>query len=469
MQVHNERPLKVRYSKAELRQRVNGGLSIRNECEGLTSFAGLELIRQYFSKLSLSETIRQTVGACLPRSDYGSVAMLLLVLTLLISGGRRVRHLEYLRSDPLVLRCCGLKRLPSGRTLGRWLSGFDEAGLSKLSALNRSLALSAIREARIRRLTLDVDGTVISTGQQVEGSRRGFNPHHRKAPSYYPVTAYEANTGQVLSVANRPGNVHDGKASVGFVGALIEQLRAGLGAGYVLEWRMDGAFFRRDVLDLLAADRAMEYAIKVPFYPWLGLKERIASRHRWTRVDHGVDCFEQRQHLTPWGRTVRIVIYRKRVFHQTAKNFQLDLFDPDDGYYEYSAVATNKAVTGRTLWHFMNARGIHEKVYGELKSGLAFGCVPTQSWHANGAWQMLSILAFNLTRGFQRTTTAPRRESNRKRRSIWRFESIHTLRYRILHRAGRLVCSGGRRILDIGTAPVIFDSFSAIENQLKAA
>lgn len=132
-------------------------------------------------------------------------------------------------------------------------------------------------------------------------------------------------------------------------------------------------------------------------------------------------------------------------------------------------MATNKAVIGRTLWHFINARGIHEKVYGELKSGLAFGCVPTQNWHANGAWHLMSILAFNLTRGFQRATTAPRRESNRKRRSIWRFESIHTLRYRIIHRAGRLVCSGGRRILDIGTAPVVFDAFSAIENRLQTA
>lgn len=142
------------------------------------------------------------------------------------------------------------------------------------------------------------------------------------------------------------------------------------------------------------------------------------------------------------------MIDRKRVFHKTAKNFQLDLPDPDDGYYEYSGVTTNKAVTGRTLWHFRNAPGIHEKVYGELKGRLAFGCVPIQSGHVNRAWQLASILVFNLTRGFQRTSTAPSRSTNRKRRSIWRFESTHTLRHRILHRAGRLVSGSGRRILD---------------------
>jgi hypothetical protein len=429
----------------------------------------LELIRRYFSTLALGDQIRRQVGRWLPSSDYGSVAMLLLVLILIISGGRRVRHIEYMESDPMVLRCCGLRRMPSGRTLGRWLSSFDVEGVNRLGRLNESLALSVIRSSGIRRLTLDVDGSVISTGQKVEGARRGFNPHHRRVPSYYPITAYEAQTGQVLAVANRPGNVHDGKGSVDFIRELIGRLRAGLGSDYVLEWRMDGAYFRGDVLDLLADDRRMQWAIKVPFYPWLGLKDRIVSRRRWKAVAPGVDCFECRHRIKAWGHTVRMVIYRKRVFHKTAKNFQLDLFDPDDGYYEYSAVATNKWVTGRTLWHFMNARGIHEKVYGELKGGFAFDCVPSQTLHANSAWQMLSILAFNLSRGFQRATTAPPRRTNRKRRALWRFESIHTLRYRCLHRAGRLVQTGGRRILDIGTAPAVFEHFRSIQKRLAVA
>ena len=459
----------MRYSKVELRCRVKGVLQLRNEYEGLTSYAGLELIRQYFSRLSLVEQIRRHVGGYLPRSDYGSVPMLLLVLTLIISGGRRVRHIGYLGSDPVVLRCCGLKRLPSGCTLGRWLGGFSREGLTRLSVLNEKLALSVIRAAGLRRLTIDVDGSVVSTGQKVEGARRGFNPRHRRVPSYYPITAYESQTGQVLAVRNRPGNVHDGKASVDFLKAVMERLREELGPGQILEWRMDGAFFRGDVVDLIADERRMEYAIKVPFYPWLGLKDRVVARRRWQAVATGVECFECRHRVKTWGRTLRMVIYRKRVFHPTAKNFQLDLFDPDDGYYEYSAVATNKSVTGRTLWHFMNARGIHEKVYGELKGGFAFGCVPAQTLQANSAWQLLSVLAFNLTRGFQRSTTAPQRRTNRKRRSLWRFDSIHTLRYQYLHRAGRVVRTGGRRILDVGTAPAVFDHFLSIQKRLSTA
>jgi hypothetical protein len=444
-------------------------MQLRFEAEGLTSFAGLELLRQYFSKLKLAAQIRRHVGRYLPRSDYGGVAMVLLVLTLIISGGRCVRHSGYLGSDPLVLRCCGLKRIPSARTVGRWLSGFGSAALEALARLNEALTIAVIRAAKLRRLTLDVDGSVVSTGLQVEGARRGFNPHRRRVPSYYPVTAYEAQSGQVLAVENRPGNVHDGKASVGFIEQLIERLRAQLGSGPVLEMRMDGAFFRDDVLEVLERARGVEYAIKVPFYQWLGLKELIAQRSRWGRIDAGVSCFERRLSIAPWERRCRVVIYRKRVHHRTAKNDQLDLFDPDDGYYEYSAVVTNKTVSARTLWHFMAARGIHEKVYGELKSGFAFACVPSLSYTANSAWQWLSVLAFNLTRGFQRATTAPRRSANRKRRTLWRFDSIHTLRYQCLHRAGLLLCPGGYPTLDVGTTPSVKQRFQAIHRQLQAA
>ena len=92
----------MRYTTTQLKRRVKSDLAIRNECEGLTSYAGLELIRRYFSTLALGDQIRRQVGRWLPSSDYGSVAMLLLVLILIISGGRRVRHIEYMDSDPMV-------------------------------------------------------------------------------------------------------------------------------------------------------------------------------------------------------------------------------------------------------------------------------------------------------------------------------------------------------------------------------
>ena len=460
-----EGPHLVRLSRSDLSRRINGDLALRYDASSLTSFAGLELVSRFFRGLDLKAVLRGA-SSRLPRSDFGSTAMVLLLLTLLITGGRRVRHVVYLEGDPLVKRVSGLSRIPTLHTVGRWLRGFDRRGVAALLGVNEQLVGAVIERSDLRRLTLDVDGSVVSTGLKVEGARRGFNPHRRKVPSYYPITAYEANTGQVLRVQNRAGNVHDGKASLAFVESLFEQLDATLERRPVLEMRMDGAFFREDVIDLLDAE-GVEYAIKVPFYVWLGLKERISKRRRWKRVGSDVECFEQRIRATAWSRVMRVVIYRKRVAHRTRKNFQLDLFDPDDGYYEYSAIVTNKAITGRTLWFFMCGRGTHEKVYGELKNGFAFDCIPTQSYEANSAWQVLSVLAFNLTRGLQ-ASVAGRRATNRKRRTIRVFETIHTLRFRWLNRAGLLVQPNGRTTLDVGNNATVRERFQALEHALGA-
>ena len=106
-----------------------------------------------------------------------------------------------------------------------------------------------------------------------------------------------------------------------------------------------------------------------------------------------IDGFSIKHFIEPWNITVRIAIYRKRVRHRTAKNFQLDLFSPDDGYFEYSAVATNKSLTVQRLWYFAAGRGGQEKTFAELRSQFALDVVPTKSYAANSAWQQLNVLA----------------------------------------------------------------------------
>lgn len=458
----------MRLSKADLPGRVNGNLHLRFQAKALTSFAGLELIRRYFKSIDLAGRVRRHLGGVGLGGDYGVVSMVLLVLGLLICGGRRLQHLLYLKEDPMVLRLTGLKRLPTPRTLGRWLRRFRLEHVERLLRVNDELVADAIRHAGLRRLTLDVDGTTVSTGLKVQWAFRGFNPHHRKVPSYYPVTAYEAQTGQIFRVRNRPGNVHDGKASLGFLRDVFAQVRRTLGRGHLLEFRMDGAFFRQDVLRYLENQRA-EYAIKIPFYFWIGLKGIIQGRRRWTRVDSQVSCFSKVIHLKPWDRQIQVVVYRKRVFHRSRKNFQLDLFDPADGYFEYSAIATNKTLNGRNLWAFLNGRGTHEKAYGELKNGFAFDSIPTHHYGANSAWQALSVMAHNLIKSFQVATTAARRPATRKRRARYALEAIHTLRYKWINRAGVIIHPAGYPTLDIGNSPEMKNRFTELDARLQKA
>ncbi len=52
------------------------------------------------------------------------------------------------------------------------------------SEFNRELVLDSLDQQNLRTLTLDMEGSVLCTGLQVERAFRGFNPHHRKNPSY---------------------------------------------------------------------------------------------------------------------------------------------------------------------------------------------------------------------------------------------------------------------------------------------
>ena len=77
--------------------------------------------------------------------------------------------------------------------------------------------------------------------------------------------------------------------------------------------------------------------------------------------------FEISLYVAAWDKTLRMVVYRNQVHHESQKNYQLDLFDPDDGYFEYSAICTNLDLGAPALWAFMAGRGAQEKTFAELK------------------------------------------------------------------------------------------------------
>lgn len=428
----------MRRRKTDLIARVNGNLELEFGDVALTSYAGLELFGRYLRTMQFSKLVREAFAGAAAWTDFGVVAMVRLLIGLVVIGGRRLRHLAYVQHDPLFQRFCGLQKLPTARTVSRWMTQFTMETVGHLQALNAAVIAHVLPGLGLRTLTVDIDGVVVSTGMQVERAFRGYNPHHRKVPSYYPITAHLAETTHVLRVKNRSGNVHDGKAGLPFLRDVWTQITPMVRPGGKVRFRMDGAFFRKDVLHWLQAHGA-GYAIKVPFYFWLDLQRYIRTQSEWVRVAPDVTGFIVRAAATPWGEPLWVAIYRKKVRHRATKNFQLDLFDPNDGHYEYSAVTSNLDLSLANLWYFMCGRGNHEKTIAHLKSGLAFHTVPTMAYAANSAWQQVVALAHNLLTNFQIDTGAVRRKPSRKRTVLHMLHGIQTLRFVLFNRAAVLV------------------------------
>jgi hypothetical protein len=459
----------MRLRKRDLTRRVNGNLAIECGDEHLTSFAGLEILMRHLWQLDVNGRLRDAFGPASFRGDYPWVAMVRLFVGMICVGGRRLRHVRFLMRDPMMQRFAGLRGLPDDRTLGRWLRQFKGKTLECLARFNLKLVLDRVRQLGLRCLTIDLDGSVVSTGLKVAWAFRGHNPHHRKVPSYYPILAHLAQTGQILRVKNRPGNIHDGKRALTFLKALVRDLQIELGRRVPLEFRLDAAFFLPEILHLLV-DRGCKFAVKVPMWSALGVKEKIQMRVRWSKVADGVSGFETELAIPKWGLVLPIACYRKKVYHRTRKNYQLDLFSPDDGTYEYSVVATNKDLNLKNLWSYMAGRGAQEKTFAELKTGFAFDTVPTHHYGANSAWQWLSVIAHNLYRDMQLALakTAPRR--TRKRTSLFPLQSITTARFEWLNVAGRLLRLATGRTLRLPASSQIQERYeSLLDNLAKAA
>jgi Transposase DDE domain group 1 len=455
----------MRLSVGTLRQLVKRDLPIAFVPQQLTSYGGLELVRRYLRRIDLPRRLQAACAAL--GGDYGGGRLALLLLALPYVGARRLEHLQYLGGDPLVRRFTGLARVPTARTVSNWLRRFTQETLRPLVHLNQDVVLDTLARLDVPRLTLDVDGTIVRTGATVAWAFRGFNPHHRKDRSYYPLLAHVAQTGHILRIRNRPGNVHDSKQSVAFLRELIAAVRGRLGRRVPLEFRMDAAFFQRDVLRLLAA-RGCGYAIKVGYWSWLPLKQLAAARRHWHALAPGVTGFEHQLAIPQWDLRLRVMISRKHVQHQSPKNFQLDLFTPDDGHFEYYAVATNLPLGLPALYAFVGGRGAQEKTIAELKGEFALDVVPTRQYGANCAWQQLSVLAYNVARSFQLDTIATPRPRSRKRTYAYVVRSMRTMRFLLIARAGRVTRIGGRQVLRLAKNPATEALFARIQHALAA-
>ena len=462
----------MRIGKRGFQGRIKGDLQIQFGEERLTSHAGLELLRRFLGGLGFFRELASSERRLGIGGDFSFAKVVLTVLAMLVVGAKRTRHLEFLRDDPLVLRFAGLTRAPTERSLARSLRRMTYRTWPELERLSLLVVRNAPECLDLPRWTLDVDGSVLTTGLQVERAKRGFNPHHRKNPSYYPILATLAQTGHVLGHLNRRGNVHDSHRSAEFLRETTDTVRQQLGFLGLLEVRADSAFFQRDFL-ATCERRQLEYAIKVPMWSWLNLRGIVRQQraHDWQWVDrrNDVQGLFATLPIPTWNRTERIAIYRKRVQHAPAKGRQLELFNPDDGNWEYSVVATNKTLGLRALYHFQNGRSVQEKTISELKTGYAFASIPSGTYRANTAWQKLNLLAHNLVTTFQLQTTAVERPRSLKRTASYLLRSIRTLRFEWLNRAARLVRPGGAPVLRLAGNQATREMVEAIDQALADA
>ena len=375
--------------------------------------------------------------------------------------------MDYYRDDLMVLRLLGLKKLPDVSTVSRALATMDADGILKLRQLCREMLLTRLQALRLSRVTMDFDGSVISTGRVAEGTAVGFNKKKKGQRSYYPLFCTIAQTTQVFDVLPRAGNVHDSNGALQFILDCIGSIRAAC-PGIKIEVRMDSAFFSDQIVGKLE-ELGIEFTISVPFERFSVLKKMIDGRRRWRYFNGELSFFDTNWKPKKWDEKFRFLFIRKRVKQQSKEAVQLDLFVPQQYGFEFKVIVTNKQTTMKKVLYFHNGRGSQENTIGELKSQCNMDYVAVRRLHGNHLYLMSAVLTHNILRELHMLVHERNRGTTEKRAALWEFTEPNTLRRSLLQRAGRITHPAGALTLTLSANPVVRNGILHYLERLKHA
>jgi len=434
----------MRYNKRSLIARRNKILPVRFIRQDMTTYAGLTLIDHYLKLCRINFRLKQTLKSYGFKGDYGIGDILYILLIMILIGAERIQHIDYLKNDPLFCRVVRLTRIPHRTKLSTALKQFTSASLKALAELNSELVTEKLTELGLNELTIDLDGTVISTKGHPSWAFKGYNPIKIGARSYFPLTAHVGETGHFLSILNRPGNVHDSNRALVVIQAIRRQL-----SDFTLRFRADSAFCVPEVINYLLKNR-VGFAIKAPFWKLLNLKTAAQERKKWFRINKTWGYFWIKEPIDSIDHEHYVIILRKKR-RNFERPYQLPLFSPNNGVYEYSAVVTdNKNWDPKQLRLFVSGRSAQENSISELKTGFAFDHIPTNTYQANSAYMQMSQMAYNLSISMQHSMgMSSGRDSKGKSTRTFKNIKWRTFRFLILNRTGRIAWHKGKKVIEL--------------------
>lgn len=437
-------------------------LPIRFVQQDMTTYSGLALVGHVLRLYRLQTRLKETFKDYHFSGDYHIGDILFVFVVMLLLGAERLQHIDYLRSDPLFCRVVRLTRIPHRTKISTALKQFASDSLKALIELNTELVTEKLRSLGLLEITIDVDGTVVSTKGHPTWALKGYNPIKRGAPSYFPLTAHVAETGHFLTIWNRPGNVHDSNRALELIKRIQKRLPE-----FSIRFRADSAFCVPKVLHYLLY-RQISFAIKAPFWKLLALKTAAQQRTIWYSVNETWSYFWLKRPIDSLEKEHYVFIFRKRV-KEPGNNFQLDLFSPNDGVYEYSAVVTDtKQWEAKELLLFVSGRSGQENSLSELKDDFAFGYVPTNTYQANSAYFQVSQMAYNLSLSLQHEMGLVKKLlTNPKRTRFYQGWKWKTFRFLILNRAGRIGWQQGTKVLYLTFNKATKQLYDRIDNALN--
>jgi DDE family transposase len=482
------------------------GLRVTADGTGIVSHAGVALVRALADNVGLTAGLSKALASDrLLVHDRGQV---LADLACAIADGAEVisdfrvmgdqeELFGLVASVPTVWRTLDEIARGGDRALGRIAVAVNAArrlAWAQIEARHGALPGIRVADKVLEGVTcLRLDATVVACHSEKQGAEPNF-----KGFGLHPLGCWCDNTDEPLAATLRPGSAGSNTTAdhLEVLGAAISALPPKFRRRLMVT--CDGAGASHGLierLDTLAARPGHQLTYSVGWE--LGERERTAiaavPRQAWQiAIDHHGEvrerraedacadrgcghraCWREEAHVTEltgllrhgpagdqldgWPATMRVFARRERP-HPGA---QLTLFEAEDGW-RYSLWVTNLPTRQRG-WradpaYIDAAHRVHARVEDAVRTGkdTGIGKFPSQAFALNQAWLAAALIAATLLAWLKLLALdGPLAKAEPK-----------TLRYRILHTAGRLTRSGRRRHLKIAAtwpwAPAIVTAWDRI-------
>lgn len=385
-----------------------------------------KLVDQYFPKPGSNRAY--------PHSDYVNA-----LIFLCLDGASNLEDINCLREDKAFMKAVQMKHCPSSDALGDWLRRIGKNNGEELAGM---ISRDLIRRVDPIDYTLDVDASIIESDKgDAEKSYKGIN-------GYQPLIGVLAENNMVIHSEFRKGNCSPQKGLVPFIKECLTKSNNTI--KYI---RSDSAAYQKAVV---------QYAVKENLFYSITANQSEAIRKKiaeipseaWQRGINSDDLradYEVAEIVFAFAgkrKASRLVVKREK------NSGQINAFDQESlSDYRYWAIITNLpsseySTNKVVLVHQM--RGCMEKTIGEIKHNFNLDHMPCGQFEANAVYFTLGILAYNIIQMM-------------KMNVCWKSfskASMKTIRYRLLHTAGKLVHHGNRIKLKIAST---IESFSIIE------
>lgn len=387
----------------------------------LTAHAGVVLVRDFVEKLGVAEVIDREVNVKERERGYPESENILSLCWNAMVGGDGLSDLNVLRGDAGLAQVLGVESILAPTTAGEFLRQFDMGDLADLRRVNRLLAERVRPQQTSDQVTIDLDASLY---EQCSTRKQGSRMNYKGQVGYYPLFAFWAEEQEMLATHLLRGNARAVPKAVWF----LQQVLQTVPEGKPLFLRADSEFYSWELIEFCEQHppRPIIYAITADQTKSLTQAIEKLPETAWRRY------YGQEQVAELWFSPTRRAAHRYIVKrHRVVEK---------DGTlaWRYHVVITNDhRRSPKKLMKWALRRCAMENLIKEHKND--FGCekLPTQKFHANWAWLLISQLAWNLVAWFKKLCLPT--ECHRL--------TLGTLRHRLFNVAAKIVHQARQRFL----------------------